>query len=294
MLQRGIKRSSIDRWIRVDRPPCLHRGVYGEADPLGHLMAAVLAAGPGAVLSHRSALGLWGMREHPEGKVDVSVVGTGGRAERDGFRIHRVRPFAPQRREGIRVSTPARSLVDAGLPRHEAYRALEAAEAAHRCVDYGQLTGPTLREVKEVLRLGMNRTRSDAEARFIFLCRDHRIEMPIVNHPLNGVEADFHWPRARLVLVVDGWAHHHERRPFEEDRRRGLKHRIAGSRSSGPARCRLSTRPTMSSVRCSPPRPTCERGSASRTARERAARARRRGDPRGRAARAPRRWRGRA
>ena len=74
----------------------------------------------------------------------------------------------------------------------------------------------------------MNPTRSDAEARFIFLCRDHGIEMPAVNSMLNGVETDFHWPRARLVLEVDGWKHHRDRARFEEDCRRGLFHRICG------------------------------------------------------------------
>ena len=228
LLERGLKRASVDRWIRTDRPPRVHRGVYGEVDGLGELMAAALAAGPLAAVSHGSSLGLRHLREHPVGDILISVPGNGCAQQRDGFRIHRARPFATQRWAGIPVTGVARSLVDARLPRHEAYRALEAAEAARLDVDYDALSGPALREVKEVLRLGMNPTRSDAEARFIFLCRDHRIEMPVVNHSLNGVEADFHWPRARLVLEVDGWAHHHERRPFEEDRRRGLRHRIAG------------------------------------------------------------------
>ena len=228
LLRRGFKRTEIDRWIRVHRPPRVHRGVYGRPSALGRAKAAALEAGPGAAVSHRSAAALWGMREMPSGPVSVSVTGTGGRLERDGFRIHRVRPFAIEQVLNIPVTSPTRCLLDAGLPRFAAYRALEAAEAARVPVDHDALDTPVLREVREVLRLGMNPTRSDAEARFVFHCRDHRVEMPAVNAILNGVEADFHWPRAGVVLEVDGWEHHRERPQFEEDRRRGVVHRIAG------------------------------------------------------------------
>lgn len=228
LLEEGFKRTAVDRFLRLYQPLRIHPGVYGEPSALGLMMAAVLAAGSGAALGRRSGLGLWGLREPPEGPFQVCVAGDGGIRQRDGFVIHRSAAFQVERCAGIPVMSPTRCLQDARLPRYAAYRALEAAEAARLAVDLPALKGPVLQEVRAVLALGNNPTRSDAEARVIFHCRDRGIEAPIVNHQLNGVEADFHWPRARLVLEVDGWEYHRERKHFEEDRRRNLVHRIAG------------------------------------------------------------------
>ena len=229
LLEQRLPRTAVDRWIRDERPERVHRGVYGTAHGnLGHVMAAALAAGPKAAVSGHSGLALWAMRPWSDQPFCVSVPGSGGCAERDGFRVHRTLALEVTSCLNIPVNTPTRCLLDAALPRHEAYRALEAAEQARLRIEHAALDTPALREVREVLRLGLNPTRSDAEARFIFLCRDHGIEMPLVNSRLNGVEADFHWPRAGLVVEVDGWKHHRERTPFEEDRRRGVAHRIGG------------------------------------------------------------------
>ena len=230
LLDERLPRTAVDRWIRVERPDRVHRGVYGTpAGNLGRAMAAALAAGPLAAVSHGTGLAVWAMREWDEEAVlTVSVPGSGGCVERDGFRVHRTRRADTTTCLNVPVSTPMQCLLEANLPRHEAYRALEAAEAARVAIDHRALNTPALREVKAVLRLGLNPTRSDAEARFVFLCRDHGIQMPAVNSMLHGFEADFHWPRAQLVLEVDGWEHHHERGPFERDRRRNVHHRIAG------------------------------------------------------------------
>jgi very-short-patch-repair endonuclease len=54
------------------------------------------------------------------------------------------------------------------------------------------------------------------------------ITLPLVNHHVNGIEADFHWPEPRLILEVDGYEFHKDRPQFEEDRRRELIHAAAG------------------------------------------------------------------
>lgn len=233
MVRLGVARKAIDRWVREHREQRLHRGVYGELTLLGRYMAAALALGPGAAVSHLSGLRVLGMRPHekdeePEDDVHVSAPGPGGRCERDGMVVHRRQALERTRSAGIPVTPPTQCLLDAGLPRHEAYRALEAAEALRLRIDHDRLTTPALREVREVLRLGLNPLRSDAEAAFLFLCRDHGIEMPVANRVLHGFEADFHWPRQRLVVEVDGWEFHKERRQFERDRTRGLAHRVGG------------------------------------------------------------------
>ena len=229
MLALGMSRKAVDAWVCEHRSSRIHRGVYGVPDGLGRYMAAALAVGRGSAISHLAALRLWAMRPREEEEViEVSAPGPGGRRRRDGFVVHRRMGFTHTRCLAIPVTSPTESLVDARLARHEAYRALEAAERQHLKIDWDRLCGPGLREVREVLRLGLNPTRSDAEARFLFLCRDHGIEMPVVNSQLNGVETDFHWPRARLVVEVDGWEFHRAREDFERDRDRGVIHRIAG------------------------------------------------------------------
>lgn len=224
----GLSRTAIDHWIRTRRPPRIHRGVYGEASGRGRIAAAALALGPGAAASHSTALAIWGMRDPQPGPVRVSAPGRTGRARRDGIVVHRPVGMTRTVQDGIPVCSPTEAIVGARLPRYAAYRALEAAERLRLDIEYERLTTPSLREVLGVLRLGMNPTRSDAEARFIFLCLDRGVEMPRVNHQLNGVETDFHWPRARVVVEVDGWKFHSDRAAFERDRTRGLIHRVAG------------------------------------------------------------------
>jgi len=202
----------------------VHRGVcaVGDLTELGWFMAAALAGGPGAAISHISALMLLGIRPHQPGDIHVSVPRGGGRAARGGLVIHRRQDLDVGISQGIPVTSPTQSLLDADLEPYELYRALEEAEARHY-----HLSLP----LDAVVRLQQTidgRTRSDAEARFILLCHEHRIEPPLVNRRVNGIEADFHWPRAQIIVEVDGWEFHKERSQFEEDRRREIVHATAG------------------------------------------------------------------
>jgi very-short-patch-repair endonuclease len=206
------------QWTRVTR------GVYavGELDDLSFFMAAALAYGPKAVISHLSALMVIGLRPLKPGDIHVSVPHTGVRRERTGIEVHRRRALAWGHSGVIPVTDPTQSLVDANLERYELYRALEEAEARNLPVDL------PFGDVVRLKHRVQGRTRSDAEAQFLMLCHDHGLPLPLVNQPLHGVEADFHWPQAKLVVEVDGWDFHKERPQFEEDRRRGLVHSAAG------------------------------------------------------------------
>jgi hypothetical protein len=97
----------------------------------GRWLAAVLACGPGAVLSHVSAAALWGLRPSSAAVVDVTVPGTGAR-KRNGLRIHRARDLTGQTdtRDGIPVTTPARTVLDLAetLQRRPLERLLDQAE----------------------------------------------------------------------------------------------------------------------------------------------------------------------
>lgn len=202
----------------------VHQGVraVGTLSQLGRYMAAALALGPMAVVSHLSAVMLLGLLPHEDGDIHVSVPGGGGRRERPGLRVHRKAVVDAGACLGIPVCSPTQALRDAKLPRHLLYRALEEAEKRRY-----RLTLPPGAAVrtKQAVR---GYTRSPAEAEALLIMAEHGLELPLVNHRLNGVEADFHWPSARLVLEIDGWEFHQERPQFEEDRRRELVHAAAG------------------------------------------------------------------
>ena len=78
-------------------------------------MAAVLASGKGAVLSHRSAAELWAMLPSRGGPADITIASASGRAKKRGIRLHRspsLPTVATTKRSGIKVTTPARTLAD--------------------------------------------------------------------------------------------------------------------------------------------------------------------------------------
>ena len=126
----GMSRNAVSARSQAGRLHRIHRGVYAVGHPVlavnGRRMAAVLAAGPGAVLSHASAAALWDIRRTSGTRVDVTVRSGAGRAKRPGLRIHRtptLRAGEITEHEGIPVTTPSRTMLDlaATLP----HRALE-------------------------------------------------------------------------------------------------------------------------------------------------------------------------
>jgi very-short-patch-repair endonuclease len=189
-------------------------------------MAAVLACGPHAVLSHISAAELWGMlrskrRPSPASSEDaahVTVPTQAGRRPRHGIVVHRSGTLVPSqvtRRLGVLVTTPSRTLADLrrALPPKRFAAALREAEFL------GLPLEPDL---------DPDGTRSEMEALFLGLCRRHRVPRPWVNVRIGGHDVDFLWPDRRLAVEVDGWDSHRTRSAFEEDRARDLKLKLLG------------------------------------------------------------------
>jgi len=240
----------------------VHRGVYAVGHPVlgarGRWMAAVLAAGPGAVLSHASAAALWELRPSAARLVDVTRPGAGGRRRRPGLRSHRARRLPPSEvtvHDGIPVTTPARTILDlaAVLGRRPLERLLDQAEntrlthvaaldalarahAGHHGA--GKLLAALARHTP-----GTTLTRSELEERFLALCDQAGLERPRVNHDVEGRERDFVFPRHRLVIETDSWRHHRSREAFEEDRRRDAMLARAGYRTLRFTHDQLTTTP---------------------------------------------------
>jgi very-short-patch-repair endonuclease len=226
----------------------LHRGVYAVGHlPLTHegrWLAAVLALGEGAVLSHQAAGELWRLQPQRKGRaVDVIVPKSSGRRPRIGIAIHRATDLRPQECTlhcRIPVTTPARTLLDLGtiLPRRKLERAVDEAERLGICTEddleeivsahFGRAGAGTLRTLLNEHRAGSTATRNDFEERFLALCRRYRLPQPDVNVPLLDYVVDFLWPSARLVVEVDGRATHGTRRAFQADRDRDGRLAVVG------------------------------------------------------------------
>jgi very-short-patch-repair endonuclease len=227
----------------------LHRGVYAVGHtvlaPRGRWMAAVLACGSGAVLSHASAAALWELRPSAAELIHVSVPRAGGR-RRPGLRIHRatsLRPSEVTTKDGIPITTPARTILDLAQKLRDARlnRLLDQAEI-QRLTDYptldamarahpGHHGSGNLRAALATHLAGTAMTRSDLEDRFLALCRAHGLPKPHVNERLEGVEVDFLFAAQRLIVETDSWQFHHTRQAFERDRARDLTHAEAGYRT---------------------------------------------------------------
>jgi very-short-patch-repair endonuclease len=183
-------------------------------------MAAVLACGNHALLSHRSAAELWGLLSPREGHVHVTVPGRGGRKKRAGIRLHRspsLRRSATTRRKGIAVTRPARTLAD--------LRRVATTDELRRAIRQAEFLGF---DVGEEARREPVLTRSPLKRRFLRMCRRHRLPAPEVNVQIGKFEVDFLWRDRKLIVETDGYDAHRGREAFEADRAQDAELRVLG------------------------------------------------------------------
>jgi very-short-patch-repair endonuclease/predicted transcriptional regulator of viral defense system len=246
----GLSQRAVSHRAAAGRLHRIHRGVYAVGHPVlpyyGRWMAAVLAAGPGAALSHASAAALWEIRPSQATRTDVSVPHASGRAKRPRLRIHRATALQSHEttiHHDIPVTTPARTLLDlaSSLPRRALERALDQAEIlelfdlrhlvktidAHR----GQRGARILAAALEGHHAGTTLTKSELEELMLALCDDHGLERPRVNERVAGLEVDFLFAAQRLVVEADSWRFHRTRKAFERDRERDAILARAGYRT---------------------------------------------------------------
>jgi very-short-patch-repair endonuclease len=208
--------------VRIGRLFRVHRGVYAVGHPglsrEGRWMAAVLACGPDAALSHWSAAALWEMLKARPGPVDVAVPGDGGRKRRHGIRVHRsatLRARDVTRRNGIPVTMPARTIDDLRRTAPP-----DLVRSAIREAEFQRL--PLGADVER------DGTRSELERRFLALCRRHGLPKPETNTRVAGYEVDFLWREQCLIVELDGYRYHRTRLAFEDDRARDARLKLAG------------------------------------------------------------------
>jgi predicted transcriptional regulator of viral defense system len=244
LLALGFTRDAVDHRLETGRLRLLTRGVYSVGLPRGtthqRWMAAVLACGEDAALSHGSAAALWGVAAERTGRVDVSV-----RREskhlRPGMQVRR-RPSLPAgevtAHEGIPVTTPARTLVDLATQLEDT-----ALERAINEADKRDLIDPeALREHLSnfagepgvrALRTLLDRhtfllSDSDLEIFFRPIARSAGLPQPLSKQIVSGVEVDFNWPGLGLVVETDGLRYHRTPAAQTRDRVRDQAHVAAG------------------------------------------------------------------
>lgn len=235
----GLSARAVRHRARYGRLHRMHRGVYAVGHARltaeGRWMAAVLACGPGAVLSHRAAGAHHGLRPSASPIIDVTVPGSGGRSRRPPIVVHRSLRFPADDvtvERGIPVTTPARTLLDLGelVDARSLLRALERAETLGvfdlRRIEALIAANPRRRGARALARsLGeydpaIELTRTELERLFLELCAAYGLPRPQVNVPIGPYEVDFLWPDRRLIVEVDGYATHGTRAAFERDRAR--------------------------------------------------------------------------
>ena len=237
----GLSPSAVRARVARGRLHRIHRGVYAvghtNLTERGRWMAAVLACGQGAALSHLSAAHLMGLSLW-SGPIEVTAPARRGR-KREGLLVRAAATLGPRDRtevDGIPCTNWARTILDlaATRPRPLVAKALDRAETL-RIFDLAELESVMaaagrragvrlLREVLAEYRPGWGQTESPPEDDFLEICNRHSLPRPLCNFWMEiagkWVRHDFWWPEQRVSVEIDGYGTHATRRGFRADRRR--------------------------------------------------------------------------
>jgi very-short-patch-repair endonuclease len=238
LLAAGIHGRAIQQRIEAGLLRRVHHGVYaiGELSPRGRALAAVLACGPGAALSHHSAAALLGIRPEWHGPIHVTAR-TKHRLR--GVVVHRAALATEDRatKDAITLTTTNRTLLDlaALLPDRPLQKAINEAELlklttrAELALYASRHNGHRgAKRLAEAAGEPAAPTRSHLEDAFLALVESFDLPRPLINHPIGASKVDFVWPRQRLTVEVDGYETHSTRYQFEEDRRRDVELKLNG------------------------------------------------------------------
>jgi very-short-patch-repair endonuclease len=241
LLALGFSAKAVKHRVAVGRLHPVRRGVYAVGRPemsqRGWWMAALLACGPGAVLSHASAAVLWGVRVVWLPRVDVSVP-LKARPRAEGVTLHRRTNLQATTRHGIPVTTITATLID--LASFLEADPLEAAiieadkldlidtEALRSRLDHAGRR-PGLAKLRETLdRHHVQITDSGLERRFLALLREATLPLPETQYHHDQFRVDFVWPELGLIVETDGLRYHRTPAQEAKDRIRDQAYTAAG------------------------------------------------------------------
>lgn len=227
------------------------------------LMGLVLAAGPGAAASHRSAAALLRVPGFPRGPVEVTTPRR-WRQRADPACVHSSRLLLPEhvtRVEGIPTTSAARSLIDLAA----VLRPGQLARAFDNCLARGIVTTAAVEDATRLLasrgRAGIALMRllldersygyvalpSELEALFLAVVRDAGLPEPERQVDVGGSEwvgrVDFAYPRRKLLIELDSRRHHTALLDLESDRIRDNRLTSSGWRIVRITWAQLTTSP---------------------------------------------------
>jgi hypothetical protein len=208
----------------------VYAGVYAvgyvQMTPVARAHAAVLACGEKAALSHGSGASLWGFDKHWDMPFEVTAASM---RLRKGIRVHRSRTLIRRditRQVGIRVTSPARTILD-NAPHLTGKRLSRFVNDALRtpylhAADLADVLNrnPNHPGAKRLARFVQDPTNSPLEDDFLEFARRYGLPTPVTNTHLLGYEIDVLYPRERVIVEVDGYLFHSDRDSFERDRKR--------------------------------------------------------------------------
>jgi very-short-patch-repair endonuclease len=249
LLDLGFGRRGIQRRIESSRLSPLHPGVYAvghrSVPKQGWWMAAVLASGPDAVLSHRTAAALWSLRGYSGGAIHV----TAPHKSASSKRVRRHHSPLPADEVALKDGIPATSVhrtiydLSATVSVDEVIAMIKEAEYRNLWDRLslwdllerypGKRGSRNLRfALKRLREEPTGRKRSKLEERFAPFLRRHHLPLPRFNDWIalepKGYRVDCHWPNVRLIVELDGWQGHSSRSAFQDDRARDRALRVAG------------------------------------------------------------------
>jgi hypothetical protein len=263
----GLTMAAIQWRADTGRLHRIYHGVYSLVPRSllsrnGRHMAAVLACGPGALLSHRSAAALHELRRSEAVKIDVTLPRRSGRRHA-GIAIHRSTTLAPADAtvvDGIPCTSVARTLLDLAevVPRRQTERVFDQADASDvlnlAAINDQLQRNPTRRGAKVVRSIlaehyiGSTLTRSEIEEAMLALSRALGLPPPEINAWLDlgdgelMIMPDFMWRAQRLIVEVDSKYHRTQQR-YESDRRRDQRAMVAGWRVVRTTERQIKRRP---------------------------------------------------
>jgi very-short-patch-repair endonuclease len=236
LLDAGLTGHAVDHRLATGRLHVVWRGVFAVGRPQltreGLFMAAVLACGEGAALSHASAAELWAIRRAHAGPLEVSVP-AGRNPRRRGIRTHRRTSVKTTRHKGISVTSAVQTLIDMSPRLHAIQLERALNEAVNRDLTDPDRLRAAVADIPGPLRTMLERdaftlTDSELEQLFLPIARAAGLPEPLTQAHVNGYRVDFYWPDLRLVVEADSLRFHRTPAQQRRDTERDQAHAMAG------------------------------------------------------------------
>lgn len=241
LLAAGLGPDAVRYRVATGRLIPVYAGVYAaghvNAAPVARACAAVLACGDRSMLSHGSAASLWGFYKYWDAPFEVAAPTV---RQRNGIQVHRSIKLLRRDRDrqlGIPVTSPARTILDVAprLTENRLTRVVNDARHA-RLLHLDDLADvlkrnpvhPGTKWLRTFVENPRNPTRSPLEDDFMAFVKRYGLPVPVTNTYLLGYEIDVLYPAERVIVEVDSYGFHSDRRSFRRDRKRDVVMLAAG------------------------------------------------------------------